>query len=339
MNTALKSRYLLILSLSFLFFQNCKKKNEPVTEEPPVVKTPLTQADTEVRSTINVTYINTVVSDFAMMAGFLGERKLTNTFYSEIPGGSTGTTTATLDTAAKYMIMSFNDAKCQDGKRRSGSVIFDYGLKPQVFPNQSASAAYFRDPGFSCILSLSAYTVDGWSVETVPGFTTMIMNTLPNSAYDPQIQKIIWTIKGTLRFVNITDASKNMTWKGEITQTLENTSNVAVLPNKQSPINWSLAHVSYKGTVTGSADAGTTYIFAINAASPLQRDFTCSLPISFTPQPPKTEFHPFTDGVVSMNVSTSDKTRSLSYGTNGASACNNDAIMLVDDAAIPFSFK
>lgn len=328
-----------------LAFQECKKKSTPPEETTPEVKTPLTKADTEIYSSLDVTFANNVVSDFLMMVGFAGEGRLTNTFYSEIPGSvsaNSGTCTMVNDSVGKNLAISFNKTFGRDGKHREGTVFFNYQFDPLALPSQWPTARYFRDFGYAGKLSLTSFKVNEWTVDVAPGYTAIIYNSLFSQNYDPAKTNITWVIKGKFNFVNTLDPSRNMTWSGQMKQTLMNTINSSVFAySKQSAINWRYAKVSYQGVITGLVTNTLTYTYTMDTINPLVRNFSCALPISYTPALDTTGFHPFTDGIVSFNVSSSAQVRSIYYGNlnGGEGPCNNEGIIFVQGNPMPVSFR
>ena len=335
---------LLLLSLILI---NCKKKTSKAVDEPtpPAVKTYL-PADTENRTTINVTFVNRVVADFLLMAGQLGEDS-PNPFFSEVPGtttSSSGTVTTIRDNISKLLSVSFNQTKCMDGLYRNGTVAFNYSADPSAYPNAAQGANFFREFGFACKITLAEYRVGDYLVTIADASKPPILyNTLQTSQYNPETTKLSWILKGKFIFTHLTDPSKNMTWDGELTNTLDNTNDPGVfITDKNNTINWPKTKLSYKGSASGKASASDSYTFTIDATHPLKRDFVCSLPIIYPlAQTVKSEFHPMLDGLVFINVSGSTKLRNVFYSNVDFSlaACNSSGLISIDGLIFPIDFR
>jgi hypothetical protein len=169
-------KYALYILLAPAVFLSCKKSKKD--EAAPAPARTVLQADTEVRSTIDVAYANSTVSDLAMMIGFMAETKTASCFYLAAPVANCGTVTTTRDTLARFVTMTFLDAKCMDGRSRKGSVTGDYSLDKTTFNTIYNYGDYFRNYNFGCKVTLSGYRIDEWKIESLDGSPLIIATPL-----------------------------------------------------------------------------------------------------------------------------------------------------------------
>lgn len=317
-STKIASAILLGVIIPFLYA--CPKPKSPIAPEP----------DTEVESSVDVSYATFLVSDIDMICGFVGDGDASPDFYLDSPE-SANTYTTTHPVPETY-VAAFNNVKCVDGVRRDGSIFIN-------FENTNPNARYYREFEYHGKITLSEYKVNGWLIKTVNGVPCHVYNKLTSSNYDPTKTKLSWTIEGSFEFTHPTDPSKNMLWTGKLTKTLVNTADPAVFhPSRQQSIKWEKAVVEYSGEAVGYTSGNIPFTLKINKETPLMRDFTCypnEIGGVSSVQPLKTwkeEFHPFKKGVASLT--TGDKYgRQIYYGNEGNAGldlqCDNSGEVLI----------
>ncbi len=310
----------------------------------PKAKNTAPAADTELQSSVDVSFANFVVTDIDMICSFVGENDPSPDFYLPAPEEDGSKIQVIRDISADQLVVSYyNSARCIDGRVRNGSIFMYYS-------NPNLNAKYYREFEFYGRISLVDYKVDGWLIRNVGGTPCYVYNQLKSSAYDPSKTNITWLIDGSFEFIHPTDPSKNMIWTGKLTKTLANTSDPAVFNiSKQQAIKWSKAIVEYRGQVTGVTSANVPYTFKITDVQPLVRDFGCRSDVvgGVTEAQPtfKTwneEFHPFRTGIATFT--TGDKyTRQIYYGNEGtqdlAPQCDNVGVVLIKGISYPVNFQ
>jgi hypothetical protein len=335
---------------SGLFF-GCKKPTPNVAPEP----------DTEVETAIDAAWATYVITDIDMICGFLGENELYKHFYVDIPGtasASSGTVDPTRDPDSKTLNIAFFKTKCMDGRLREGTIFLDYKYDPLHNPGANPNSEYYHEYGFAGKISLEDYKVDGWKIDEFdPKFPGYIYNRRGNNN-DPAYY---WEISGKYLLSHPTDPKKNIVWEGKIMKKITNPTQefkvdnkiVKVVDKTKAPvITWSLATVSYSGTISGSTHGGIPFKMEVSDKTPLVRDFTCYpdkvAGVSLTTPPSATlllrpeEHHPFVSGVASFT--TSDKyPRQIYFGNEGspdlASACDNNGEILIKGISYRVNFR
>lgn len=315
--TSTKIKAGLLIAFIVPFLMACPKPKKAV---PPV-------ADTELQSSVDASLANFIITDIDMICSFGCENNLSPEFYRTAPGEDPSKMQVNRPPLTDLLAVSYNSARCKDGRVRDGSI---YMFNTNTNPN----ARYYRNYEFKGRLDLQSYKVDGWQVKITDGTQCYVYNQLPAPNFNPAQTKLSWIIDGSFDFINIADASKNMTWKGQLTKTLINTNDPAVYnPSGQVAIDWTKAIVEYKGKASGVTSGNVPYKMTINEARPLTREFNCYPDIVggvATIQPLSTwkeEFHPFKKGIVSF--STGDKyPREIYYGNEG----NSDLVLQCDNS-------
>lgn len=315
-----------ILLATAIFVTSCNKK---VTPEPVV--------DTELQSSIDVSFLNSSVQDIDMMAGFLAENSYPK-FVAPAPG-SPGTITVVNNTISPQSAsITWNNTKCLDGKTRSGSIVITYSFT-------DINSNYYRDYGFNGNISLNNYVVDGWNIDDSVSLTvgaSRMKNLAASANPNPATTKLKWSIDGYYKFTNVADPSKKMVWLGTMYKELFNTATLA--PTNLVAITWSLAIVNYTGKFSGYTEGNVPYTFEINADKPLVREYTCSpdkvLGISVTPTVSvvNSEFHPVIAGVGSFTTASLEP-RSIDYGGEATAPCDNSGSVTIKGISYKVDFK
>jgi hypothetical protein len=314
--------------------------------------------DSETQSAIDAVWMTHVITDLDMICGILGENQgQQDHMFREIPatiyGPGNGTVTGIRDVSAEYLIMSFNQTKCLDGRLRDGSVFMNYSVDKAVNPDGTANSNYYRVPGFTAQLTLTEYKVDGWKVELYDGAApAYIYNRVKPYNYNPASQNLVWEIGGKFRFIPPPGSEgKTMIWEGKIWKTLTNTSNPKVFsPKKDAAITWSLATVSYSGDISGMTPGDVPFRMHIES-KPLVRDMTCRpykiegaalTPTQGVIATVNSEHHPFIAGIASFTTGTLYP-REIYFGGEGspdlAPQCDNTGEVLIKGVSYKVEFK
>lgn len=307
---------LLLLLISLLVNQACKKK-DPSPDAPQVdVPDPYTYSS-DLQSSKDIVAANRIISDIEMMCSLIGENVVPK-FY--LPAASSAGTLNTIsDPAAKYHSLSFNNTQCVDGSLRNGSIFMNYSYSP-------ANVKNYHDIGFVAKVYLVNYEIDGWLVQNndtganAASIPLIMTNITSPANYNPANTNLTWQITGKLKFINPSDTTRNMTWDGNFTKTLVNSSNALVFnPNKLAPIQWPAAIVSYVGNASGFTSNNSPFTFNI-ANAPVKRDFNCNfIPPGSTGI---TELHPFISGTMVFNPANFHP-RSINFGPGDPGLCDN----------------
>jgi hypothetical protein len=308
----------IICLFSFLVFTGCKKKES----DPPESTTTTTGSapdpytyNPETESSKDISFATFIVADLDMIVAYPGEDIVTGLPYESV---SNGTVTVVRNIINNNIFVSFNNAKCRDGRTRSGTVGFSYNYDPVLNPT-SNSSTHFRDFSFAGYFLFFNYVVDGWKVETFdPDKPMYVYNDIPWPAIDPTVTDFDWNIKGKLKLTNT--KNEQVIWDGNLRKKLDNAKDTLVysLTRKKS-INWNLSKLSYTGIVTGSIGA-SSYTYNVNYPKSLTRDFTCQFSGTSTVTPAPTHFFPFISGVAGFTISNLHP-RSVDYGPTGD--CDN----------------
>lgn len=319
-----------VLAATALFITGCNKDKtvaEPVQ-------------DTEFQSTKDVIYANTIAADIEQIAAYMGEGQLLTKYLQPAPGSS-GSIPPPVTSGNSITVVFSNSVTCRDGKKRDGSITVVYASSPVSY-----SANAMRDPGYVATVYLNNFWQDGWTVSVVDPFIIQNVTVLN---YAPGTDKLKWTFKGKLAINNVADASKNMTWEGNMTKLLANSTNSNVLAtSKLLPIAWSStivannAKIEYGGSSKGITANGTAYTFSITEETPLVRDYNCSpdkvLGVNTTTTNPPvvtpvySEWHPFVSGVASFTTG-SLAPRLVDFGVAGD--CDNAVKITIKGVETP----
>lgn len=325
-----------ILALTAVFTLGGCKKEKNVAPEP----------DTELQSSIDVAYGFYSISDIEMWASFLGENQLFPKFY--VPAAnSTGTIVPQRDTVLKYISEAFNNTTCADGRVRNGSIFVNYA-------SALANAKYYRDYKYKAKIFMANYSVDGWKVIPRNGSQITIENLVEPVDWKPQTTNLSWNIVGDVDIIHPTDSSRNMHLNFNLVKTLMNTSTPTVFPvSKQSPINWPLAIVGYKGLIYGETSRNVPFKMVIDENHPVVRNFTCSpdkvYGVNVPPAGTGTttarieEYHPFVNGSASFTTSTLYP-RVIHFGPevpvpDAEAPCDNSGAVTIKGISYPIDFK
>lgn len=338
-----------LISLA-LIFAGCPKTKNVV---PPV--------DEETQSAVQASYMNYLVSDIEMLISFMGEgQQSSNRHFYNYVSAETGTIDVLPildgDGLSGQIRVGYNHTLCRDGRTRHGSVYLNYTVDPQ-HPN----ARYMRAYKFSGTFEFSDYTVDDYKINlnTEENGSLTIKNTLPSPAYSPLSTNLTWSLEGKLKFTHLTDNRKNMTWEGQWTKTLANTSNPLVVASPTTAINWYNADIYYTGTTRGTIPVttengeikSTPFSMKFNPEYPLRRNFGCSpdpvLRVEYgnggQVNQMANEHHPFVGGIASFTVGDSYP-REIYYGNEGQKGrlpnpqCDNSGEVLIKGVSYKVDF-
>lgn len=302
------TKYVLLLVGTALLF-NCKKTSQR-TESPD----PFTYSN-ELQSSKDLSLALSSLCDVEMIAAYIGEYEYPKCYQSTF--ASTGTTTAVVDRQAKMASFSFNNALCADGKKRSGSILLNYNLG-----SLASNANYYHDFGYSALLTLVDYSVDGWRIEnfnTTTPFT--LKNMVSNASYNPAINTLSWELSGKFKMTKISDSTNVIIIEGKLSKELVNTADTTVFkPSKKTEINWDSSKLNYSGQFIGTTSGSTPFNFTIDPAKPLYRNLNCS--VTITNNAEALHSHPFISGVATLTTSTYHP-RVIDYGPN--MACDKEA--------------
>lgn len=324
---------------------SCRKSTtttSPVPDPPapPVV----TKADTEIVSALDVAFASGVANDFMLMAGFFADNNYKH-FFKNVPGtvqNLNDTMSVKRNEVARQITVIFKQTKCLDGKLRDGVLVLDFNYDPQAMPAQGAGSRFFREAGFGCKLTLTNFKTGEWLISTEGNQPATLLNTVSSAAFDPTKENLTWKLKGHFRFVLASNPNVTLTWNGELVKSLDNTASPAAFaPTKTQPVNWVSAKTSYTVSATGTLNNASTYTLSTEPTKPLRRDFQCALPIAFTPTPPKPEFHPIVDGILTLRLSTTNYLRNIVYGTleESQAPCNNQGLIATNLLVLPATFR
>lgn len=317
---------------------SCNKK----TNTPP-------EADKEVQSAIDASAAQMIATDIDMMVALASENA-SMTFYSHIAGSGSNTVTVFRDTTNKINTLTFNNAKCADGKTRDGMITINY-------VGTTGATAYVRNPGHVANVSFTAYKVNNYIVKDYSTFK--VTNTTP-AGYTRSLTPLTWKIEGDLAMADLNAVGvKDISWKGTLNKTLTNSTSFSVHPSASLPIVWTTTNnavkatavngiVAYTGTITGVTDgnavsapaAGTSYTFAIDADKPMTRNFGCS-PNYMPNYGDRSQHHPLVGGKVKFHTGAADKAdRVLYFGDQeNVMGCDNSGIVIINGVSYNVDFK
>jgi hypothetical protein len=322
---------------------SCNKK----TNTPP-------EADKEVQSAIDASAAQMIATDIDMMVAQASEYA-SMSFYSHIAGSGSNTVTVFRDTTNKINTLTFNNAKCADGKTRDGIITINY-------VGTTGATAYIRNPGHVSNVTFTGYKVNNYIVKN--GSTFKVTNTTA-AGYTRSLTPMTWKIEGELYMADLTAVGvKDISWKGTLNKTLTNSTSFSVHPSASLPIVWTSTNnavranainaiVAYTGTITGltSADVGTnppatgfgagaSYTFAIDADKPMTRNFGCSP--NFMPNyGDKSQHHPLVGGKVKFHTGAADKAERVIYfgDQENVMGCDNSGIVIINGVSYNVDFR
>lgn len=323
---------IVVMALLLPAFYGCPKSKSALAPEP----------DMELQSSIDAVFATFLVTDIEMVCAHVAQNDNAPDFYIAQPGEDPSKFIYFNPAGQTNYVATFNDMKCKDGRRRKGTIIVNYA-------NTNPNAKYYSNYQFTGKGTMSAYYVDGWLIRTVGGVPFEITNELKTAAFDPKVTNLVWTIKGNFELIHPTDPSKNMTWSGELSKTLVNTSQSDVYTaNRPLPIDWTKAIVNYTGKVKGTTSGNVPFELSINPYFPLIRDFMC-YPSEIggieTTSPLKTwknEFHPFISGKLDFKTG-AKYPRQIFLGNEGVEGslmqCDNSGIVLIKGNSYAVDFN
>jgi hypothetical protein len=356
-----KCIYLSVLAITVALFA-CDRSPFGREKKPNVAP----EQDTETGTAADALWATYVVSDIDMIVSFITENDLYPKFYMHVPGSST-VSAQSGEPYSREVNINFNNAKCRDGRIRSGEIFVEYNCSLTNHRGCNPNSRYYYDYGFACRVSLNDYRVDGWLIDEFdPQNPTYIYNEITG----PRKPPYRWRIAGKLRMLNPDDVTKNIVWDGTLYKTLVNSDLSSVLSYSGtggvSAITWSNAIVSYNGHVNGATgvsrdpatqqltSTGDSYRMEIGENNSLVRDFSCypdkvstvtlkaTGPNSYSMDPRYEEYHPFVSGIVSFT--TTDKyPRQIYIGNEADPAtgpqCDNSGEVLIKGISYSVNFR
>lgn len=333
------------VALIALALTSCKK----TPNEAPV-------ADTEFQSSIDAAAATMIVTDIDMMVAQASERSYMF-FYSTYNATNSNTCTVIRDTLAKVNTLVFNNARGADGVVRNGTVTVSYtacSTGTITAPGQ----VYIRNPYHMSQVTFNNFSVGKYFVDN---FSSIVVKNTTPAGYTRSVTPLSWSISGTLKLADTTDnaANKNidLTWVGQYTKVLTNSTSNTIHPATTLPLNWITGQpgiqtgtvnssnnainpngkngiVKYTGKATGITGAGTAYEFNIENTNPLYRDFGCSPDYYISP-----EQHPISKGKVTFK--TGDKAvRTIYFGDqkDAVAYCDNSGIVYINGVSYNIDF-
>jgi hypothetical protein len=251
------------------------------------------------------------MSDVQEMGGQASESSSLNTYKTTNPEAPlVSCATVLTNTVTKTFTVDFGTTPtlCQDGRSRSGMLIFDYSTSTN-------NAKFYRNPGFRCVITSQNYVVDTYTVNIT---NKTIANTTPTSiatGTNPGTN-LTWSISANVNIVKPSGGG-TITWNCTRTKTLLNTGDPNCYKGQSLPIDWSIAQVELNGSSSGTTAGGDSYSCTL---SNLKRDFACR---PWAPTQPYRS--PFISGSLSFTPGTK-KTRVIDYGTG---ACDKVATLTI----------
>lgn len=296
--------------------------------------------DTEFQSTKDAVYAQSVAAEIAQIAIYAGDGGA-GIYLQNSQGGTAGISYTTLPGA--HIQLTYNNVVCRDGKKRDGVMDIFYTSSPASYSANSS-----HEPGYYGTVNLTNFSVDGWAVNDSTPFIVHNVSTGPLAAFNPATDKLKWNVSGHLTVKNIADASKNMSWNGNLAMTVVNTN--IVLPVKQNPIIWTssltanCAKVEYTGDSKGLTGGSVPYTFSITPENPLVRSYSCSpdkvVSVVTTPSlaPLYSEWHPFISGIATFTTEGSKEPRKIDFSNEGNPDCDNAGKVTIKGVDSPIDF-
>jgi hypothetical protein len=268
--------------------------------------------------------------------------------------------------------MAFNRSNNMDGKYRDGSIYWYFNNPsylqayiPAGATNPNASSVH--DYGMANEMDFSGYEVDNWKVDLADLNKRLRIIALMPFNYVASTTPMKWSYVGAVNFTNTVDNTKTLTVSFDLEKTLVNSTDKRIYDQadpKNRNIHWSnfyagpvastgtllppaaatiAAQCAYTGTMAGVTSTGKNFKFVIDKDNPLMRDFGCyadkilgTAVVNGSFVPRFSEYHPFTKGVASMTVGSTEPAsigaeskskiypRKISYGNE-------------DDLSLPFN--
>jgi hypothetical protein len=314
---------LVLLAAGTLFLTNCTKGKMNEAPSP----------DYEFESTKEMNRIQMILSDIDAIGATAGDQN-TSLFgwqsyapLSIMQGTNTISSTNAVVFAdntpgSGYYTVTFNNTIGKDGHVRNGILKFSYGATTTV-----AAVDYNRQPGYTAVVTSTAYTVDDYSVTInsmkITNTTIVGFPVAPNT---PTNTNITWSQQSDVKIQRaVGSTTETNTFSGTVNKTLLNTRNGVQVPmpiaspqtftvyvaSPQS-LNWAKAWVSYSGQGTGNLHYAGPYGVTLTN---LTRNFNSSPETFFmnagmfvTP-----ERHPYLSGMMSFKPG-SKPTRDVDFG-------------------------
>lgn len=315
---------LVLLAAGTLFLTNCTKDK---MNEPP-------SPDYEFESTKEMNRIQMILSDINEMGAVAGDQ-FTNLFpyQSYAPLSITQGTNVISSTNAVifadntpgsgYYTITFNNTIGKDGHVRNGILKYSYGATTTV-----AAVDYYRQPGYTAVVTSTAYTVDDYSVTInnmkITNTTIVGFPVAPNT---PTNTNMTWRQDADVAISQaIGTTTVTNTFNGYINKTLLNTRIGTMVPMPiaspqtftvyptpfGSSLNWAKAWIAYSGEGTGNlhyaGSYGITFTNLTRNMNSSPEAFYSSAGMFVTP-----ERHPFLSGVMSFKPG-SKPTRDVDFG-------------------------
>jgi hypothetical protein len=345
--------------LAALLMTQCKPKTANVE---PV-------ADTETESAVEAAWATYLIMDVEQLAAFVCDDELDNHPYMPVQNGTTYYE-VTRDLAASQLVPTWKNGPlvCRDGRTRDGSVFFYTYLDTAANPDADRNSRYYRDYAFVGNISFQNYIVDGWEIKLQdPGNRGYVFNKRKKRTYQAD-EILTWRIGGKFLIKHPTDASKDITWEGEIFKELINSDDKDIwVPGGQKTINWlftdsktgkitKAANCRYYGSMFGTTGGNKPYKMEIKKETPLIRDFMCTAdpvasvsaagtgtaPFSYSVE----EHHPIIGGIASFTTGTTAENkypRQIYFGNEASEdqprQCDYTGIVNIKGNYYPVNFR
>lgn len=333
------------VALIALAFTACKKTPNTPPEQ-----------DKEFQSSIDASAATYIATDIDMMVAQASERSYMM-FYSTYSATTNNTCTVSRDTTNKTNKLIFNNARGADGIVRNGTITISY-TACSTGSVTSPGQLYIRNPYHMSQVTFQNFSVGKFVVDNSSYMT--VKNTTP-AGYTRSLTPLSWSIVGLLKFADSTNGGGNntidMTWDGQFTKTLTNSTSNTIHPGTTLPLNWITGlpgiqtgtantsnnsinpngkngTVEYKGKAKGVTQGNVAYEFNIQDTNPLYRNFGCSPDYYISP-----EQHPITKGKVAFK--TGDKSIRTIYFSDQADEvayCDNSGIVYINGISYNLDF-
>lgn len=325
------------IALIALALTSCKK----TPAEAPV-------QDKEFQSAIDASAAVMTVTDIDMMVAQASEYAYMS-FYSTFGAVNNNTCTLYRDTTNNMNTITFNNAVGADGKVRNGKIIVDY-TKCSTGTVTSGGQQYIRNANHMSKVSFISFSVGKFRIKD--SSSIVIINTTP-AGYATTVTPLSWSISGSLFMSDTTDnnASRELdiSWVGNFSKVLTNSTSFTVHPSKNLPIVWTTTNnaispnaingiVKYEGTATGVTGKTIPYTFKTEADHGLYRYFGCSPDYYINKQQ-----HPISKGKVKFSTKDKDGKdlvdRMLYFGDqDDNSYCDNSGILYINGISYNVDF-
>lgn len=303
-------KLLAIAMIGTLTFTSCRKKE----------KTDPQPADNEQETAADNNLAENSDNDMIAIGSQLSENSGTLTTFKTNTGQGTelmlAASCATVSkvftgTVVTSYTVDFGTTGClgSDNRTRKGKLMYN-------FPNATTGAKWYRNPGFTMVVTSSGYAVDG-NLVTINSKT--VTNTTPTSVTGENAYSgvnLTWSINAN---ISITKANnQTVSWSCNRTKELINSNDPLCYKGQNMPIDWTKAKVKLNGNASGINAKGENFT---STATDLVRDFNC------TPDPiNKPQRHPFISGKV-IYTPGSRPTRTVDYGSG---TCDFNATVTIN---------